>query len=288
MGDFLRDVRRRRRTRRPTLLGLAVADHATRTRAPNAMPRWQGFPHPALESYLAKVGAGRRCGPPSASRSRTPRFAKGCGQARGRPRRLALATLTDDVAASIPARPISSRRWSRSRGKLGLSWVELSTGRVFALDRASNRARTGSTRSPGSTPAEILDRRDQPRRPLGPKALREGPDFTVAITVRPSWDFQPEEARQKRSSTSSSARPLWPGSASRTTALEVAAAGALGGVSPRDPEDRRSATSQGLSPYRRQDVRTMALDEMTRRSLELTRTLRERPPRRLAAPRRST
>ena len=91
-----------------------------------------------------------------------------------------------------------------------------------------------------------------------------------SITVRPSWDFQPEQARatlfeQFRTTTLA-------GFGIDDRAIEVQAAGALVAYL-RETQKSSLGHITRLAPYRRGDV--VALDEMTRRSLELVRTLRE-------------
>ena len=86
----------------------------------------------------------------------------------------------------------------------------------------------------------------------------------------PSWDFQPEQARktlfeQFRTTTLA-------GFGVDDRAIEVQAAGALACYL-RDTQKSSLGHITRLVPYRRAD--TLALDEMTRRSLELVRTLRE-------------
>ena len=91
-----------------------------------------------------------------------------------------------------------------------------------------------------------------------------------AVTVRPSWDFQPEQARktlfeQFRTTTLA-------GFGVDDRAPEVQAAGALMAYL-RETQKTALPHITRLVPHRRGEM--MALDEMTRRSLELTRTLRE-------------
>ena len=92
----------------------------------------------------------------------------------------------------------------------------------------------------------------------------------AVITVRPSWDFQPEQARKtlfEQFGTTTLA-----GFGIDDRGLEVQAAGALTAYL-RETQKTSLGHITRLIPYRRAD--TLALDEMTRRSLELVRTLRE-------------
>jgi DNA mismatch repair protein MutS len=92
----------------------------------------------------------------------------------------------------------------------------------------------------------------------------------AAITVRPSWDFQSAEAREALFTQFGTTTLA--GFGIDDQALEVAAAGALIAYL-RETQKTSIAHLTRISPYRK--GRTMALDEMTRRSLELTKTLRE-------------
>ena len=92
----------------------------------------------------------------------------------------------------------------------------------------------------------------------------------TAITVRPSWDFQPEQARKTLFEQFGTTTLAGFGIDDRS--LEVQAAGALMAYL-RETQKSSLGHITRLIPYRRAD--TLALDEMTRRSLELVRTLRE-------------
>ena len=150
-------------------------------------------------------------------------------------------------------------------GKLGLAWVELSTGR-FSL--------TGLMRTElvdeiaRLNPAETLISELSRRCALGSGASRASRGrrsrFALRGTSSPS--------RPARRSLSSSGRRRWPASASTIAARRSRPPGHSWPICAR-PRRRRSDISPGSIPYRRAD--TLALDEMTRRSLELVRTLRE-------------
>src|SRR5262249_55265735 len=92
----------------------------------------------------------------------------------------------------------------------------------------------------------------------------------TAITVRPSWDFQPEQARKTLYDQFRTTTLAGFGIDDRST--EVQAAGALAAYL-RETQKSSLKHITRLYPYCRAD--TLALDEMTRRSLELVRTLRE-------------
>src|SRR5215469_4081841 len=124
MGDFY-EMFGEDAERGAALLGLAVT---TRDKGPNAVPM-AGFPHPALDSYLAKlVEAGQRAA--VCEQVEDPKFAKGLVK-REVVRVVTPGTLTDDElldpkAANYLAAVVEVG------GRMGLAWAELSTGR-FSL-----------------------------------------------------------------------------------------------------------------------------------------------------------
>src|SRR5947209_7832495 len=256
MGDFY-EMFGEDAERASALLGLTLT---TRDKGPNAVPM-AGFPHPALDSYLARlVAAGQRAA--VCEQVEDPRFAKGLVK-REVVRVVTPGTLTDEnlldpKAANYLAAVVEVG------GKLGLAWVELSTGR-FSLTGVSRTELADEIAR--LNPAETLVSEISLDAPWV-RALRGQPG--LAITARPSWDFQGEQARAtlfQHFGTTTLA-----GFGVDDHAPEVQAAGALVAYL---RETQKTAISHitRLTPYRKAD--TVALDEMTRRSLELTRTLRE-------------
>ena len=146
-----------------------------------------GFPHPALETYLAKiVQAGLRAA--VCEQVEDPRVAKGLVK-RDVVRVVTPGTLTDDELLD-PRTANYLAAVVEVGGKLGLAWVELSTGRFSLTGRHADRAgRRDRPAQPGRDP----DLRAEPRCPLGPRAPR--PVRDRRSRSRPSWDFQPEQAR---------------------------------------------------------------------------------------------
>src|SRR3954467_9818084 len=128
MGDFY-EMFGEDAERAGALLGLTVT---TRDKGPNAIPM-AGFPHPALESYLAKlVQAGQRAA--VCEQVEDPKLAKGLVR-REVVRIVTPGTLTDEALLD----PRSANYLAavvEAGGKLGLAWVELSTGR-FSLTGVS-------------------------------------------------------------------------------------------------------------------------------------------------------
>ncbi len=221
-----------------------------------------GFPHPALESYLAKlVQLGVRAA--VCEQVEDPRFAKGVVK-RDIVRVVTPGTLTEDAFLD----PRSANYLAavvEVRGKLGLAWVELSTGRFSLTCVARTELVDEIARL---NPAEVLVSETSLEAPWV-RALRDG---APTVVTTPAVVGLRARAGARRSSTSSSARPPWPASGSRTTAPRSRPPGALIAYL-RDTQKSAIGHIARLTPYHRKDV--LGLDEMTRRSLELTRTLRD-------------
>ncbi|MFO0909894.1 MAG: DNA mismatch repair protein MutS [Isosphaeraceae bacterium] len=256
MGDFY-ELFGDDAERASALLGLTLT---SRDKGPNAVPM-AGFPHPALESYLAKlVQAGQRAA--VCEQVEDPRAAKGLVK-REVVRVVTPGTLTDEALLD-PRAANYLAALAEVGGKLGMAWVELSTGRfllsgVLRTELADEIARIG--------PAETLLSETQLDAPWvrGTRA-----HLGRSITVRPSWDFQAEQARSALFQHFRTATLA--GFGVDDDAPEVCARAALIAYL-RETQKTSIAHITRLSPYRRAE--TLALDEMTRRSLELTRTLRE-------------
>ena len=239
------------------LLGLALT---TRDKGTNPVPM-AGFPHPALESYLAKlVQAGRRAA--VCEQVEDPKLVKGLVK-RDIVRVVSAGTLTDENLLD----PRSANYLAavvEVRGKLGLAWADLSTGRfglapVGRTELVDELARLD--------PAEVLISETSVDAPWAKALQSRG---RPAVTRRPSWDFQPDQARAVlfdhfRTKTLA-------GFGVDDEASEVQAAGALISYL-RETQKTAIAHLTRITPHRRADL--LGLDEMTRRSLELTRTLRE-------------
>ena len=256
MGDFY-EMFGDDAERAAPILGLALT---TRDKGPDAMPM-AGFPHPSLETHLAKiVAAGLRAA--VCEQMEDSRFAKGLVK-RDVVRVVTPGTLTEDELLD-PKTANYLASICEAGGKVGLAWLELSTGRfsltpLLRTELAEELARLA--------PAEILISETALDSPWARMMRGAG---QTSITVRPSWDFQPEQALKTLFELL------------RVTTLggfglddrgpDVQAAGALAAYL-RDTQKSDLGHIRALIPYRRADV--LALDETTRRSLELTRTLRE-------------
>ena len=258
MGDFY-EMFGDDAERASSLLGLAVATR-DKDKGPGAT-KMAGFPHPALESYLAKlVKAGVRAA--VCEQVEDPKFAKGVVK-RDIVRVVTPGTLTEDAFLD----PKASNYLAavvEVRGKLGLAWIELSTGR-FSLTCVNRTELLDEVAR--LTPSEILVSETSLEDPWA-KSLRNGPG--PVVTSRPSWDFVLDQARKvlnEQFGTTTLA-----GFGVEDDCPEVQAAGALIAYL-RDTQKSSIGHVARLIPYHRKDV--LALDEMTRRSLELTRTLRD-------------
>ena len=256
MGDFY-EMFGDDAERAAPLLGLSLT---TRDKGTNPIPM-AGFPHPALDSYLGKiVKAGLRAA--VCEQVEDPKTAKGLVK-REVVRVISPGTLTDDALLD-PRASNYLVAVAEVKGKLGIAWVELSTGefslaevaRLEFLDEVSRLA-----------PAEILISETSLDSPWvrSLRGVYRGP-----ITTRPSWDFQPDQARNAlldhfRTKTLG-------GFGIADDALEIVAAGALVGYL-RETQKSAMGHLTRLVPYVRGNA--MGLDEVTRRSLELTKTLRD-------------
>ena len=242
MGDFY-EMFGEDAERGAALLGLALT---TRDKGPNAVPM-AGFPHPALESYLAKlVQAGQRAA--VCEQVEDPKLAKGLVK-REVVRVVTPGTLTDEALLDPKTAELSGRR---RRGR----WQARS-----GLGRAFDRAVLADRRL-----ADRTGRRDRPAQPGGDAGLRDcsldapwvralrGRIGGLAVTSRPSWDFQPEQARKRSSSTSG--RRRWTGSASTTTPPRSRPPGALVAYL-RETQKSSLGHITRLTPYRtRRDAGT--------------------------------
>jgi DNA mismatch repair protein MutS len=256
MGDFY-EMFGEDAERAAALLGLTLT---SRDKGADAVPM-AGFPHPALESYLAKiVQAGLRAA--VCEQVEDPREAKGLVK-RDVVRIVTPGTLTDDELLD-PKTANYLAAVIEAGGKLGLAWVELSTGRFSLTGLMRHELIDELARL---NPAEILVSELSLDAPWA-RALRS--QSGMALTVRPSWDFQPEQARATLFDQFKTKTLAGFGIDDRS--VEVQAAGALLAYL-RETQKTSLGHINRLIPYRRAD--TLALDEMTRRSLELVRTLRE-------------
>lgn len=254
MGDFYElffdDAKVAART-----LNLALT---SRDKGENAAPM-AGFPHHQLENYLGKlIAAGFRAA--VCDQVEDPKQAKGLVR-REVTRVVTPGTVTDDalldprtsnyLAAVAPGDPV------------GMAWVELSTGRFVAASfpasqLADQLARVG--------PAECL--LTEAADPL-PGHLSE----RMMVTRRPDWAFAANSAREALARHFGTAS--LEGFGFDTSVADSKAIRAAGAILDYLAETQRGSLAHidRLVPYR--TASAMEIDEASRRSLELVRTIRE-------------
>lgn len=248
-----------------------------------------GFPYHALEGYLHKlIAAGHKAA--ICEQVEDPKTAKGMVR-REVTRIVTPGTLTDDalldpkesnyLAAVIPMKE-----------SIGLAWLELSTGLFQCMDVGKVEAvrRKGDGKSAGREPSaaepstlglpasSLLDElaRLRPSECLVAENLRQDPTILrlselsgMVLTYRPAWCFSATQCLERLLKHFQTA--TLEGFDVDTESPGVTAAGAL-----LDYVQETQKASAGhvvrLEPYRR--GANLLIDEATRRSLELTRTIR--------------
>ncbi len=254
MGDFYElfhdDAKKAAR-----LLGLSLT---SRDKTENPVPM-AGFPHHQLDSYLAKIiGAGMRAA--VCEQVEDPKTAKGLVK-REISRIVSRGTVTDDALLDPAESNFLLAIASGDNLTCGLAWIDISTGRFEAT--VLPRARLGDEIA-RVAPVEILLAEEAPDLPV---------EWTEArlLTRRPAWAFGRDAA------TSTLVKQFG------THSLEGFGFGeeegpalqAAGAVLDYLNETQKTSLSHVscLLPYR---VGTrLEIDEATRRSLELTQTLRD-------------
>lgn len=220
-----------------------------------------GVPHHALERYLAKLlQAGQRVA--------ICEQLEDASQARGLIRRdvtrvLTPGTLTEDSLLD-PRRSNHLAAVFAHGAQVGLAWVELSTGKFQAADVSWQQLSDELGRL---TPAECLCAEKEVGR-AGERLRAAAP--TMAITPRPDWTFDPASAHAALTQHFGVTTMAGFGFEDHQPCL--VAAGAL--VQYLQETLKASLSHLGrLSAYRLDKF--LFLDEVTRRGLELTSTLRE-------------
>jgi DNA mismatch repair protein MutS len=227
-----------------------------------------GFPHHALENHLRKLlRAGHRVA--ICDQTEDPALAKGLVR-REVTRVVTPGTLTEDelldprqanhLAALWPAASGAAAR----RGLVGLAWVDLSAGKFQAADVAWPQLADELGRL---APAECLCAEGAPGR-LADQLRQAAP--AAIVTPRPDWTFDPAAARAALFHHFGVTTLAGFGFEDDQPCL--VAAGALL-LYLQETLKADLAHLNRLRPYRQAQV--LFLDEVTRRSLELTRTLRE-------------
>jgi DNA mismatch repair protein MutS len=220
-----------------------------------------GFPHHALDTHLRKLlHAGHRVA--ICDQVEDPALAKGLVR-REVTRVVTPGTLTEDNLLE----PRQANHLAAVVGDgpaLGLAWVELSTGQFQAADTAWERLADELGRL---APSECLCSEKDPARLV--ERLREGA-IGMAVTHRPEWTFDPATARAallKHFGVTTLA-----GFGFEDGQACLVAAGALL-LYLQETLKASLVHINRLRPHRQNSF--LFLDEVTRRSLELTRTLRE-------------
>lgn len=236
------------------VLGMTLT---SRDKGENATPM-AGFPHHQLDSYLAKlIHQGYRVG--ICDQVEDPKQAKGIVR-REITRILSPGTLTDDSLLS----PKESNYLAAvvcEGNEAGISWVELSTGRFLAGVFAANRLVDELARI---APSECLLSE-------GTDALPKHLQSQFLHTQRPAWAFGGKSAEEKLTKHFE-VKALDGFGFEPTDRLAIRAAGAILDYL---QETQRGSLDhvQSLICYRQTNA--VEIDESTRRSLELTRTIRD-------------
>ncbi len=229
-----------------------------------------GFPHRALETHLRTL---LRSGHRVAICDQVEDAALAKGLVRREVTRVVTpGTLTEDdlldprqanhLVAIAPLSP-------NLRGAIGLAWVDLSTGLFHAADLASDRLLDHLARL---TPSEVLVSEPLLRQGELPRVLDQLRTLVPGLTVaeRPDWSFDPTTAGQALRQHFAVATLAGFGFEDHQPCLT--AAGAL-------VQYLQETLKTGLGHLSRlrpfAEHRYLFLDDVTRRSLELVRTLRE-------------
>jgi DNA mismatch repair protein MutS len=219
-----------------------------------------GFPHHQLESYLRKLLQGGH-------RVAVCDQVEDAAQAKGLVKREVIrvvtpGTVTEDELLD-PRQPNHLAALHDGSDFIGLAWVDLSTGHFWAADLSAERLADELARL---APAECLvaDAR------LAEWIDRVGRVLPRPPVARPDWTFDPDSARSALQQYFG-VRTL-NGFGFADDQMCAVAAGALV-VYLQETFKANLRHLQQLKPYQPEHV--LQLDEVTRRSLELTRTLRD-------------
>jgi DNA mismatch repair protein MutS len=264
MGDFYELFHDDAKTA-ARVLGLTLT---SRDKGENPIPM-AGFPHHQLDGYLAKlVRQGFRVA--VCEQVEDPATAKGLVR-REVQRIVTPGTLTDDALLDPATGNVLLSVFVPKPGTtsadsfIGLAWVELSTGRFEASPYRMNQLQDQIARI---EPSEILIREDD-------ASLSSDPNPRWSLTRRPVWQFGIDEARRLLHNhfgvLDLSGMGWESGAESDSDPFAIAAAGAALAYL---LETQKTSLShiQQLIPARHQ--RCLEIDSATRRSLELTQTIR--------------
>lgn len=241
------------------VLGLTLTTRDRNSENPIPMA---GFPWQQLDAYLQKlVQAGIRAA--ICDQVEDPKKAKGLVR-REVTRVVTPGTLTDDQMLD-PRQSNFLASVAPSKTGIGLAWLELSTGRFQLTDLEPSQLADELARI---RPAECLLPESAATEDglLSPRRM-EGQSFV--ITTRPDWCFSRDEARRLLNEHFGTA------TLEGFDVEETAAVTAAGALLDYVRETSRTALPHivRLEYFRRS--RHMVIDEATRRSLELTQTIRD-------------
>ena len=245
-------------------LGLTLT---SRDKGDNPIPM-AGFPHHQLEGYLGRlIKKGFRVA--ICDQVEDPKQAKGLVK-REVTRVVTPGTLTDEALldprecnflASVIESSASKKSADRGEDLVGLAWVELSTARFEATTIAANRLDDELARI---SPAECLISEDA-------LPISDHLQQAYTVTKRPGWAFAGEAADERLRKQFGTAT-LEGFGFEQEDALAIRAAGAildyLG-------ETQKASVEHIERLVRYQSGCRLEIDEATRRSLEITRTLRD-------------
>ena len=222
-----------------------------------------GFPHHQLEGYLGKlIKMGHRVA--ICDQVEDPKKAKGLVK-REVTRVVTPGTLTDDglldPRESNFLAAICESKQKKEQGFIGMAWVEVSTARFYATRFPKEKLADELLRI---GPAECLVAEESDLLP--DYAARE-----TVVTSRPAWAFTLETAEEKLSSHFGT-KGLGGFGFDDEDKLSIRAAGA---VLEYLQETQKTSLDhiESITPYRQ--GHSLEIDEATRRSLELTRTIRD-------------
>lgn len=248
------------------VLGLTLT---SRDKGENPVPM-AGFPYHQLEGYLAKlIRQGFRVA--VCDQVEDPREAKGIVR-REVTRIVTAGTLTDEalldplqtnlLVAVFSAKPGKADSVSQA-AVVGVAWTELSSGRMEAgiFPRAKLLDELARLE-----PSEVLIREDD-------AILSPGADADWAVALRPTWQFGAAESSRLLCQHFGTQNLEGMGWDEQQDGLAIGAAGAILAYLQETQKTSLGHIRQ-LLPYRA--GLTLEIDAATRRSLELTHTMRDR------------
>lgn len=247
------------------VLGLTLT---SRDKGENPIPM-AGFPYHQLEGYLAKlIRQGYRVA--VCDQVEDPREAKGIVR-REVTRIVTAGTLTDDALLDPLQSNLLVAVFSASPGKassnqqeqVGIAWAELASGRfeagVFLRKRVIDELER-------LEPSEVLLREDD-------GLMSPGDSLDWTLTLRPTWQFGFDEAKRQLCQHFGVQNLEGMGWDENEDQLAICASGAVLAYL-QETQKTSLGHVRKLLPYR--VGQTLEIDAATRRSLELTHTMRDR------------